>query len=147
MARERNDIAAVVNLDADLLGEYVSYTDAKYVLNDQVFPAPILTIYADDMVRLIDAIPDAQDVVAVKHVAATDPQAYEVHLPGTDHMSLTDLPLISPFMVSMINRSVPKGGGAATDSIRTIEAMNDLVLKFYNAFLKDGASFSIPKAD
>ena len=103
MARERNDIDAVINLDADLQGEYLDYVDGKYVMNDTVYPVPLLTIFSDDLVRLIDAIPDANTVVAVKHVTATAPNAYEVHLPGTDHMSLTDLPLISPFLVSMIN--------------------------------------------
>ncbi len=147
VARERDDIDAVVNLDADMGGEYLAYADGKYVLNDTVYPTPILNILADDMVRLIEANQDPDLVIAFKHVDATAPQAFEVHLQGTNHMSLTDLPLVSPVLVSVINASVPKGGGAATDSIRTIEAMNDLVLKFYNAFLKDGASFSIPKAD
>ena len=117
VARERNDIDAVINLDADLFGEYLDYVNGKYVLNDKVYPVPILTIFADDLVRLIAAIPDANDVIAVKHVTATAPKAYEVHLTGTDHMSLTDLPLVSPFLVSMINASVPKGRRAGGGSI------------------------------
>ena len=112
VARERNDIDAVINLDADLAGEYLDYVDGKYVMNDKVYPVPILTILSDTLVRLIAAVPDANTVVAVKHVTATAPNAFEVHLTGTDHMSLTDLPLISPFLVSMINASVPKAGGS-----------------------------------
>jgi dienelactone hydrolase len=142
VARERNDIAAVINLDTDLLGEYLDYADGKYVMNDKVYPVPILTIFADDMVRLIAAIPDAKDVVAVEHVTATAPKAYEVHLAGTDHMSLTDLPLVSPFLVSLINSSVPKGGGIEADRYGTIEKMNGLVLAFFNAYLKGEGSFT-----
>lgn len=142
VARERNDIDAVINLDADLLGEYLDYVNGKYVLNDKIYPVPILTIFADDMVRLMDAIKDPNVVIAVKHVTATAPKAFEVHLTGTDHMSLTDLPLVSPFLVSMINASVPKGGGQEVDAFSTIEKMNDLVLEFFNVTLKDEGSFT-----
>jgi dienelactone hydrolase len=147
VARERDDIGAEIDLDADLLGEYTGYVNGKYVMNDEAYPVPILIIWADDMVRLIDAIPDAELVVAAKHVAATAPQAYEVHLAGTNHMSLTDVPLISPFLVSVINASVPKGGGRAVDSYATIEEMNGIVLQFFNAFLKGEGSFSAAGMD
>jgi hypothetical protein len=59
-------------------------------------------------------------------------------------MSPTDLPLASPFLVSVINASVPKGGGQAVDSDATIARMNDLTLRFYNAFLKGEGSFAAP---
>jgi hypothetical protein len=38
VARERNDVDAVINLDADLFGEYVDYANGKYVMkvNDLV---------------------------------------------------------------------------------------------------------------
>jgi dienelactone hydrolase len=143
VARERNDIDAVINLDADLGGEYLDYVDGKYVMNDKVYPVPILTIFADDMVRLIAAIPDANTVVAEKHVTATAPQAYEVHIAGTDHQSLTDLPLASPFLVSMITTSVEKaGGGETADKYDVIEKMNDIVLEFFNVYLKGEGSFT-----
>lgn len=142
VARERNDIAAVINLDADLAGEYLDFVDGKRIMNDKVYPVPILTIFADDLVRLLAAIPDANTVIAVKHVTATAPNAYEVHLAGTDHMSLTDLPLVSPFLVSMINASVPKGGGHEVDAFSTIEKMNEIVLSFFDVFLKDKGTFT-----
>jgi dienelactone hydrolase len=142
VARERHDISAVVNLDADLLGEYLDYTNGKYVLNDRVYPVPILTIFADDMVRLMDAVKDPNEVIAVKHVTATAPKAFEIHFTGTDHMSLTDLPLVSPFLVSMINTSIPKGGGQEIDAFSTIEKMNSNVLAFFDDFLKDKGTFT-----
>jgi dienelactone hydrolase len=142
VARERNDIDAVINLDADLAGEYVDFVNGKEVLNDKVYPVPILNILSDTLERLIAAVPDANTVIAVKHVTATAPNAFEVHLTGTDHMSLTDLPLISPFLVSMINASVPKAGGHEADPLSTIEKMNDIVLQFFNVYLKGEGSFT-----
>jgi dienelactone hydrolase len=143
VARERNDIGAVVNLDADLGGEYLAYADGKYVMNDTVYPVPILNILTESMTRLIDAIPDANTIVAVKHVSASAPNAYEVHITGTDHQSLTDLPLVSPFFVSMITGSVKKaGGGETADKTYVIEKMNDLALTFFNHYLKGEGSFT-----
>jgi len=142
VARERSDIGAVINLDADLHGEYLEYVDGKYTLNEKVYPVPILTIFSDVMARLIAAVPNADTVVAVKHVTATAPKAFEVHLMGTDHMSLTDLPLISPFLVSIINASVPKGGGQEVDAYATIEKMNAIVLQFFDVYLKGEGNFT-----
>jgi dienelactone hydrolase len=147
VARERNDIGAVINLDADLGGEYMSYANGKYALNDTVYPVPILTILSDSMVRLISAIPDASKVVAVEHVSASASNAYEVHIAGTDHQSLTDLPLVSPLLVSVMTSSVKKaGGGETADKYYVIEKMNDLVLMFFNANLKGEGSFSPAKS-
>jgi dienelactone hydrolase len=147
VARERNDIGAVINLDADLGGEYVDYVNGKDVLNGTVYPVPILTILSYSMVRLISAIPDARDVVAVEHVSASAPNAYEVHIAGTDHQSLTDLPLVSPFLVSVATSSVKKaGGGETADKYYVIEKMNNLVLTFFNAYLKGEGSFSPAKS-
>jgi dienelactone hydrolase len=147
VARERNDIDAVINLDADLYGEYLDYADGKYVMNNKVFPVPILTILADDLVRLLAVIPNANTVIAVQHVAASAPNAFEVHLTGTDHMSLTDLPLLSPLLVSLINASVPKGGGREVDPLATIEKMNALVLKFFDVYLKGEGRFTAAGTD
>ncbi|HUI90089.1 MAG TPA: hypothetical protein VLX61_15325 [Anaerolineales bacterium] len=143
LARERSDIDAVVNLDSDLHGEYLEYVDGRYMMNDQVYPVPLLNILTDTTERLINAIPDADRVVAVRHVVATAPHAYEVHFAGTDHMSVTDLPLVSPFFVSLIDASVPKAGGQEVAPLATIEQMNDLVLKFFNTYLKGEGSFVI----
>ena len=143
VARERNDIDAVVNLDADLGGEYLDYVNGKYVMNDKVYPVPILTILGDDILRLLAQVPDANNVVAVKRVTATAPHAYEVDMAGTDHLSFTDLPLFSPFLVSLMTASVPKaGGGESADKLAVIEKMNDLVLQFFNAYVKGEGNFT-----
>lgn len=147
VARERaasgqNDIDAVVNLDADLSGEYVNVVDGKGVLNDSPYPVPILTILSDELARRIDAIPNASEVVAVRHVAATAPQAYEIHLAGTNHLSFTDLPLSSPLLASVLNGSVHSLAGSDADPLATIEQLNATVLQFFNAYLKAEGSFT-----
>jgi predicted dienelactone hydrolase len=141
VARERSDIRAVVNLDSDLADEYVDYVNGKWALNDAPYPVPILNIFSDTLENLMSEVSDP-NTIAVKHAIATAPQAYEVHLSGTNHMSFTDLPLISPFLVNLINASVPKAGGQAVDPLATIEKMNDLILKFFNTYLKGEGDFT-----
>jgi dienelactone hydrolase len=142
VARERNDIGAVVNLDADLAGEYVDFVNGKKVLNEVVYPVPILNILTDALAIPIAAVPNAKDVIAVEHVTATAPNAYQVHLAGTNHFSVTDMPLISPTLVWMINASVPSAGGQEVDPYGTIEKMNATVLEFFNAYLKGEGNFT-----
>lgn len=143
VARERSDIGAVVNLDSDLHGEYLGIADGKYVMNDKIYPVPLLNVLTDTTERLIAAVPNGQDVVAVKHVTATAPNAFEVHVEGTDHMSVTDLPLVSPFFVSVINAAAPKGGGQERNPLATIEKVNAVVLAFFNAYLKGEGVFTV----
>ena len=62
---------------------------------------------------------------------------------GTDHQSVTDLALTSPFFVSIITGMVPKaGGGETADQLYVMETMNDLVLKFFDAYLKGEGIFN-----
>jgi hypothetical protein len=142
VARERSDISAVINLDGDLNGEYVDFVNGSEVLNDKPFPVSILNIYTDDMARLLDKFPNASEIVAAKHVIITAPHGYEVHLEGTNHFSVTDLPLVAPIFVSMMRSSVPAVGGAEADPFVTIEKMNGIVLQFFNAYLKGEGTFS-----
>ena len=142
VARLRSDISAVINLDGDLHGEYVAFVDGNEVLNDQPFPAPLLNIYADDMQRALATIPNAADVVAAEHARATAPAGYVVYLPGTNHFSVTDLPLASPFMVALMTSVVPGAAGGGADPAATIEKMNGIILQFFNVYLKDEGTFT-----
>jgi dienelactone hydrolase len=142
VGRERTDIGAVIDLDADLSGEYLDYVDGKPVINDQLYPVPILIIYTDELVRRFAGIADLNHVVASKKVAASAPQAYEVNFTGTNHMSLTDVPLMSPFLVTLMNSSFQSVGGSEADPLSTVEKMNSLVLEFFNDYLKDEGSFA-----
>jgi predicted dienelactone hydrolase len=143
VARQRTDISAVVNLDADLAGEYVDFVNGKTVLNNTVYPVPILNILTDALALPIAKISDAKEIIAVEHVTATASHAYVIHLAGTNHFSVTDMPLISPMLVWLINTSVPAASGQSVNPYATIEKMNALVLKFFNATLKGDGTFAI----
>lgn len=142
LGRERHDIGAVINLDADLLGEYVDFVDGKEVVNKEIYPVPILSIYTDTMKQAIASVTDPDIVIPQKLISASAPKAYEVYIEGTNHMSLTDLPLFSPFLVKMICGSVKnKIGVQEADKYYVIETMNSIVLEFFNCNLKGEGSF------
>jgi predicted dienelactone hydrolase len=143
VARERSDISAVINLDGDLNGEYLDFVNSAEVLNDKPFPVSILNIYTDDMARLIDKFPNPSEIVAAEHVLLTAPHGCDVRLTGANHFSVTDLPLVSPFFVSMMRSSVPEVGGAEADPFDTIQKMNGIVLQFFNVYLKGQGTFSV----
>lgn len=142
LGRERDDIDAVINLDADLLGEYVDFVGGKPVINDKIYPLPILSIYTDDMKQAFDRVADQNIVTAQKVISATAPQSYEIFIAGTNHMSVTDLPLLSPFLMNMIMGTIKKSSnGQEADKYYVIETMNRNVLEFFDYYLKAEGSF------
>lgn len=141
VGRDRDDVDAVINLDGDLLGENVDFRGGKYVFNDKIYPLPILNIYTDDMMKAFAAAHNAGYIDANTQLLATAPKAFKVNIKGTNHMSLTDLPLFSPFLVSMISNSVNMVGGVKADKYYIIETMNALVLEFFNCYLKGEGDF------
>lgn len=141
VGRDRDDVRAVINLDGDLLGENVDFRGGKYVINDKIYPLPILNIYTDDMMKLFASAHDAGYIDANTLILDTAPKAFMVNIKGTNHMSLTDLPLFSPMLVSMISNSVSMVGGVEADKYYIIETMNTLVLEFFDCYLKGEGDF------
>jgi dienelactone hydrolase len=142
VGRERNDIDAVINLDADLLGEYQGVAAGKPVINDKVYPIPLLSIYSDDMTQLFARVADPNSVIPGKHIAATAPAAYEIYIAGTNHMSLTDVPIVLPLLVTVIGDPKNTVHQYEADKYYVIETMNARVLEFFDAYLKGKGSFT-----
>jgi dienelactone hydrolase len=141
LGRERAGIDAVVDLDADLLGDYVDFIDGQEVVNGEPYPVPLLIIYSDDMMRVIAKNDARGNTIASRKVTASTANTYEIHLAGTNHLSLTDLSLTSPFLVSMINSMAQIGGGEEADPLEVLEELNSIVLKFFDVYLKGEGIF------
>ncbi len=146
LGRDRSDVDAVIDIDGGLLGEYTSFRDGMPVANTEVYPLPILGIFTDAMKEAmkdsIAATAGSNVVIAEKQVFENAPEAFEVYFAGTNHMSVTDLPLFSPFLVNMINGTTKKNGGEQiADRYEVIETMNRIILEFFDCYLKDKGSF------
>lgn len=143
VARIRDDIDGVIDLEGTMIGEYVDFKDGDYVCNKEPYPVPILNVYTDTVMDQLAQYPDYQFINRV--ASATAPASFEVSIKGANHMSLTDLPLFSPFLVSIINQSTEKMNPSTTssDSRMVIETMNKIVLNFFDCYLKGEGEFTM----
>lgn len=135
LGRERDDIRAVVNIDAPFFSELVYNKEIDdYVASDVTFTTPLLNIYSDDVWGQLDI---NSTYVANKLNNEPFKDAYTVHFEGAKHLSLTDLPLFSPILASIL-----QGGKANIDKYYSIETANELILKFFDYELKGIGHFS-----
>ena len=135
LGRERDDISAVVNIDAPLFSElkYNKEID-DLVASGEVYTTPLLNIYSDDVWVQLDT---SSTYAANKVIDANSTEAYTVHFQGAKHLSLTDLSLFSPLLANML-----QGGIADIDPYYCIETQNKIILEFFDHVLKGTGSFT-----
>ena len=136
LGREREDIDAVIVLDGTMLGEELAFVNNSVVLNEAPYPIALLNIYAEDHYQ------NAKELVgesynnfwATKHAK----NAYETVFLEAGHLNFTDLPLFSPILADLL-------GVGEVDAKTCIETMNQVILDFFNAFLKAESQFYVAK--
>jgi hypothetical protein len=94
------------------------------------------------MIQLFASITDPNFVIPGRHITATAPAAYEIHIAGTNHMSLTDVPLVSPLLVTLIGNPKNLTHQYEADEYHVIETMNAKVLEFFDSYLKGKGRFT-----
>ncbi|MEH7438716.1 dienelactone hydrolase family protein [Neobacillus drentensis] len=135
LGRERDDIDAVVNIDAPFFSELVyKKENDSFVANSKAYTTPIFNIYSDDVWGQLDSTPI---YVANQLNNKQFKDAYTTHFKGAKHLSLTDLPLFSPILANML-----QGGKADIDPYYCIETENDLILKYFDYELKGIGHFN-----
>lgn len=135
LSGERDDIDAVVNIDAPFFSELVYKKEIDdFVARDEDFTTPLLNIYSDDVWEQLDS---NSIYVANKPNNEHFKDAYTVHFKGAKHLSLTDLPLFSPILANML-----QGGKAEIDEYYSVETENELILKFFDFELKGIGHFT-----
>ncbi|MEK5485150.1 alpha/beta hydrolase family protein [Lysinibacillus sp. FSL M8-0355] len=138
LSRERDDVSAVVNIDAPFFSELVyNKADDNFVASSKVYPTPLFNIYSDDVWRQLDSTPV---YVANKLNNRQFEGAYTTHFKGAKHLSLTDLQLFSPILANTL-----QGGKANIDSYYCIEMENELILEFFDYELKGIGHFNPKK--
>jgi len=138
LGRERDDIRAVVNIDAPFFSDLVYKKEIDdYVAKSEAFSTPLLNIYSDDVWNQLDS---NSTYVANKLDNEQFKDAFTVHFKGAKHLSLTDLPLFSPILANIL-----QGGKADIDKYYSIETENKLILQFFDYELKGIGQFTPKK--
>lgn len=128
VGRQRKDIDAVIVLDGTMLGEEVAPQNGKTILDESPYPIPLLNLYAED--HYTDAMSAAGENYANFYASKNAVNATEVMIKGAGHLNFTDLPLFSPLLAQML-------GVGTVDSRYCIDTMNEIVLQYFNGYLKN----------
>ncbi|KMY55876.1 acetylhydrolase [Bacillus sp. FJAT-27231] len=138
LGRERNDIDAVVNIDAPFFSELVYKKDVgDFAASSKAYKTPIFNLYSDDVWGQLDS---NSTYAANKLNNKNFKEAYTVHFQGTKHLSLTDLPLFSPLLANSL-----QDGKADIDPYYCVETENKLILEFFDYELKGIGHFAPKK--
>jgi predicted dienelactone hydrolase len=126
LGRDRSDIDAVIVVDGTMLGEEIGFENGKTILKSDAYPIPILNLYNEDHYE--DAKQAGMDY-ANSYASANAFDAREIVIKGSGHLNYTDLPLFSPTLAKML-------GTGEVDSRYCIETTNQIIIKYFNHYLK-----------
>jgi hypothetical protein len=111
--------------------------DGSVVLNDIPYPVPLLNVYAEDHYQ--NAMTYVGDRYNNFYASSHAVDAHETVFLGAGHLNFTDLPLFSPVLAGIL-------GVGSVDEVKCIEQMNDVVVSFFDCYLKAEGTLEIKEA-
>jgi len=135
IGRIRDDVSAVIALESPFMYDIVGVEDDEFVFTGEVYPVPVLNVYSDSTWSHLTEWPQ----YARNHDLLSDTKAtaFNVHISGVGHFSLTDLALTSPFLTRMFN-----GFQATADTQYCLKTINKVSLAFFDCYLKGARPYS-----
>ena len=133
VGRQREDIDAVIDLDGTMLGEQLSYENESYQYYEEAYPTPLFVIDNEEHYlqgNMVESL-YVNNVVMENAVDVT-----HTYFAGSGHMNFTDLPLFSPTLASLL-------GTGTIDETECVIMMNNIVLQFFDYYLKDKGELNI----
>lgn len=137
LGRERSDIDAVIDLDGTMLGEIKGVENGKNVYYSEPYPVPVLdftkeTDYNDrEQYKSEKGYPYVNEYITDNAKVSKTVVFKDVEL-----MDFTDLPLISPFLASML-------GSGDVNHDETLSTINSIVLNWFDYYLKNEGTLDI----
>lgn len=127
LGRTRDDIDAVIALEAPYLGDITGVVNDDFTWLDESYPVPVLNIYSDSSWGSFeDSITYTQNEKMLE-----DLNTKNVYIEGTRHLGLTDLSLLCPMAVEMLD-----GEKSEKDAHEVLEQINREALTFLDEKLK-----------
>ena len=136
VGRMRNDIGAVIALESPFLCDILDVENDTFVFKSTEYPVPVLNIYSDSSWTHLYEWP--QYAENARLLSGSNKNAYNQHIAGVGHLSLTDLSLASPILTRLLN-----GNTSSVSAEDCLTHLNEICLAFFDCFLKDAESFDI----
>lgn len=134
MGRMRQDIKAVIALEAPFMCDIEGVNGDEFVFTDEPYPVPVLNVYSDSA---WDKMKDWDEYKKnVELLGKTDETAYNVYIKNTNHMALTDLSLSCPIMVTLFDVNLH-----AASNEYVLKTINQFTLDFFDCYLKEEGTF------
>ena len=134
IGRMRDDVSAVIALESPFMCDIEGVKDGEFVFIDKIYPVPILNVYSDDGWRILKDRPQYAENYAL--LSNTNATAFNAHIKGVGHLTLTDFALTSPILTDIIN-----GHKSTTDTEYCLKTINKICLEFFDCYLKGKGQF------
>lgn len=134
IGRSRDDIKAVIALEAPFMCDIEGVSGNEFVFNEDPYPVPVLNVYSDSAWGKMKDW--AQYKKNVDLLEPTEETAFNVYIKNTNHMALTDLSLSCPIMVTLFDVNLH-----AASYEYVLKTVNKLTLDFFDRYLKGGGTF------
>ena len=143
LGRERNDIAAVIDIDGTMLSEYTGITDGKFTVNEESYRVPVLEFVnweqATELAEHIEEYRAESGAYPNDELIRHAVSGFTTTIKGTMHMDFTDLPLLSPMLGNLL-------GSGERDTAEVMTIVNSKVLEFYDCYLKGEGVFTVQES-
>ncbi len=137
LGRTREDIDAVIDLEGTMLGEYVDFQNGYPVYEKAAYPTALLDVNSRAQKEDVDAMEAAEaGWTYVNHYVGANALDYrEIIFEDAGHLNFTDLPMFSPVLAKFL-------GVGKVDPVTCINHVNDMVLIFFDYYLKGKGSLN-----
>ncbi|MBI4899454.1 MAG: alpha/beta hydrolase [Actinobacteria bacterium] len=133
MGRLRTDVDAVISLEAPFMYDIQGTKDGEFVWNQTLYPTPVLNVYTQSWSHLGEWKQYAKNFALLPETSET---AFNVYISGANHLSLTDLALLSPFLTTVLS-----GSQSTKDAETCLRIVNKVSLEFFDSYLKGKGAF------
>ncbi len=127
-ARGRNDISAVIVIEAPYMYDITGYAEDEFTWNTEPYDSAVMNIYSDTGYVLIGS--DNKYAQNANHLY-NDGNIKYYYVAGSNHLTLTDLVRTSPVLCRLL------GGGYSKPGYETLKFINEISLEFLSQFLID----------
>ncbi|OPZ86416.1 MAG: isoform II [Firmicutes bacterium ADurb.Bin419] len=129
IGRMRKDVGAVIALESPFLCDIKGVKDGEFVFEDANYPIPVLNVYTDSSWSHLSEW--TQYLQNNRMLLSSQSFVHNYHIPGSGHLSITDLALASPVLTRVLN-----GHKTSIDAHHCLRIINRITLEFFDHYLK-----------